>query len=50
MTSEEKMATSIWGTLMFSSTGDIGRQMKINHLCDPGRRYDYDYDVIWVEA
>ena len=24
MTSEQKMVISIWGTLMFSSTGDIG--------------------------
>ena len=39
MMSEQKMTTSIWGTLMFSSTGDIGRQMKIDCLCDSGRRY-----------
>ena len=50
MTSEQKMATSIWETLMFSSTGDIGRQMKIDRLCDSGRRYRaktnrYGYNV-----
>ena len=33
------MAISIWGTLMFSSTDDIGQQIKIDRLCDPGRRY-----------
>ena len=39
MMTEQKMATSIWGTVMFSSTGDIGQQTKINRLCDSGRRY-----------
>ena len=35
----QKMATSTWGTLVFSRTGVIGRQIEINCLCDPRRRY-----------